>query len=836
MFCENCGAQLEPEMKFCTSCGAPVSEQGAVRAGVPEQNTFIPQSQTPVSTEPTNGATNVLMNEYYRAASGQNEVNANANMQSQALQPERYTAAYPVMAVKPPKKKRKLIPVCIAAGSVAAVAGTGLIVYNCNKASFTHAAMGDAGYAHSIVMGSLSSKETSSVLNAVQKAGSAAMSSGSALNSAMQDQIGSSIMGSGNHDYSAQDQASMTVEYITKMLNESVNTNGLGVTVSASVELEKEAADNLRSMFGTSVDSEDFDSMLKSLNNFRITASEKDSGSALEYALAMYDGNDSLGGAQFRYEKDGTATFIFPEISKNGITFDMPEFSWSEAQKDIPETYDFTKLMNSISEKTKEVFEQFDYEYENGSKTVNGVDFNGMTVGIKLGMDDVCDLYIAVMETALDDEDFVEYIADLSDMSRSSVVNQLDNSIDQIKMYSKQVQSAPECIDLEIYMNNDNTLAGVMLKVEDKSYESSSMEMSYISNGKDAAAVVEVGGVEYVSFKAKGVSSSEGTAKLQINTGGYSGSKITVNCDYKNVGKMNVFGIPSLKGDFEIYLDDATAEMISPYDSNTAAMISGSKLLLSAAPNGKGAKYTFGIEVEDFGRVSISMAADEPSGSVAPKPDGSYKLTDVNDIDNDFSEALMNDFMEHFNKLAEKDSVFGSILQPSYSGAIDDSRITSANTTAAMIKNQTTTFLTKMDSMKKTYTGGETALTILVENGVWTNFYGGGAYDWNDGEDHWGTSSDKGGDKNSEYVCYMADVLSDLRDGFITLYIKQNGSVAGVVFVNGDYTSVYNLPSIDDFADGDWDYCGSSKAGKIGNAYVGTSPCLALDKYSYYSF
>ena len=39
-----------------------------------------------------------------------------------------------------------------------------LIVFNTNKAKMSHAAMGDAGYAHSVVMGALSSGKTTDVV------------------------------------------------------------------------------------------------------------------------------------------------------------------------------------------------------------------------------------------------------------------------------------------------------------------------------------------------------------------------------------------------------------------------------------------------------------------------------------------------------------------------------------------------------------------------------------------------------------------------------------------------------------------------------------------------
>ena len=36
MFCQHCGAKLEEGEKFCSNCGAPVSDEGAMNASVPQ--------------------------------------------------------------------------------------------------------------------------------------------------------------------------------------------------------------------------------------------------------------------------------------------------------------------------------------------------------------------------------------------------------------------------------------------------------------------------------------------------------------------------------------------------------------------------------------------------------------------------------------------------------------------------------------------------------------------------------------------------------------------------------------------------------------------------------
>lgn len=852
MFCENCGAQMEPGMKFCGVCGASAADKSAAPA--PETAAVSAPQETKTAS-----ATEVLMNEYHRAAEGQTPAGAAANIAmgapQPAPQPDRYTAQpAPVQTVKPVKKKsKKLIPICAAAGGVVAAAGAGLIIYNCNKASMTHAAMGDAGYAHAVVMETVKKTEGSALVSRVVDSTGGLVnaftsmrngSGSSALDSAG-DMIGSAasgnVAGIANSlaSSSGQDMAGMTVEYVTSIINEALGTNGLSATVTLSAELDEDLLDDIKDMADDAgVDEELVDSLVENLKELKFYAAEKDSGDALEYAAQVSLGKDSIVEAQLRYEKDGTATLVFPGISDKGISFELPEHTWEDMKKDAPETYDFDKLYSAIEEQTKKVFEDFDYEYENGSQTVNGVEFNGMTMSVKLGMDEICDLTSAVMEAILDESDFIDYLSELTETDADEIVESIEYSLKNIEEMKGQESFDGFSINIQMYMNNDNTLAGIQVKVKDKNNESGNAEVVYISNGKDAAASVSAGGFEYFTFKAEGKSASEGTAKFTVRQPGYSeDQKYTIKVDYKNFGTMNVFGTPCLKGDFEISVDSVTANAMSGGNSSAAEIIEDAKLLLSLAPNGKGAKVTVGAEVKDYGKFAVSFASDEPSGSVAPKPGSNYSLTDIEDLDDDFAEDLLDDFMEHIEKLGEKNKLISALLEledemgmggqvSAMGGYVDDSSITAANSGAAQIKNQVDTFLTNMDANRKGYSGSQNTVMAVVSDGEWTFSYDGTSGNWYDGENHWGSTSGTG-DDYYELTSNLRDCFRDIDDAFIVIYIRK-GRVVGSVFVTGDYDSVYDIPDFNDFDNGTWDYCGSSKAGKVGSAYVGTAPCLAL--------
>ena len=173
--------------------------------------------------------------------------------------------------------------------------------------------------------------------------------------------------------------------------------------------------------------------------------------------------------------------------------------------------------------------------------------------------------------------------------------------------------------------------------------------------------------------------------------------------------------------------------------------------------------------------------------------------------------------------------VLAAILVPTMLGVVQDSRITSANSTAQQVKDRTTEFLTKMDAAKASYKAATTEATISVDDGVWTlsTTSTEGSGDWLDGKDHWGESADtKEGElenKDTMYIEYIADSLSDLKTAYIVVYIKA-GKVVGVASVDGA-TEFDTVPDAAAFQAGSWEGF-TGKAGVVNNVVVGTSPAL----------
>lgn len=124
--------------------------------------------------------------------------------------------------------------------------------------------------------------------------------------------------------------------------------------------------------------------------------------------------------------------------------------------------------------------------------------------------------------------------------------------------------------------------------------------------------------------------------------------------------------------------------------------------------------------------------------------------------------------------------VLAAILVPTMIGVVQDSNITSANSTASQIKTQASAFLTKADADKHSIRGTDSMATVTatVTSSGWSVT---GSVTFGDDSKYKITG---GADKNVSFDLYMADVLRDFKNGYVEIYIK-SAAVIGVVVVPG---------------------------------------------------
>ncbi len=165
--------------------------------------------------------------------------------------------------------------------------------------------------------------------------------------------------------------------------------------------------------------------------------------------------------------------------------------------------------------------------------------------------------------------------------------------------------------------------------------------------------------------------------------------------------------------------------------------------------------------------------------------------------------------------------VLAAILVPTMLGVVQDSRITSADSSASQIKTQTTTWLTNMDAAKKTLKGGTGEVTVTVSGGTWTTS-GVGSFQTGTGT---AASWSGGTDKNFDYCGFMADTLRDIKNATISLTLL-NGGVVGVAIVDGDAGYSGTMPAQADWDAGTFAFGGDKAGLDTDGVVIGTNPKL----------
>lgn len=942
MFCQNCGAQIPDNAKFCGSCGtvnalykpettepaqaavnssavpqqvsqtipqtipqeipAPAfnaaetqSFQQPAQPAQPAQNTQaasgIQYAQNIPQEQPAQGVqnpTDMLMNEYYRAANAQNNTIPTGTVQQPAAdpQPMRYTAA-PVADMPVKKKKSKLIPgLCIAAGAVVVLGGAGAAIYHFNKASINRMIMGDANYAYSLVASSFSGlAQQSELLNtAVQTTFTSSELSGNSvgeiLESTMDGSYGEILepsmdgsFGEISSSVTSDPMAAMgnALEFGAAYINELTGTNGVTVSLSGSVQLDQSVIDMAKSsVYGNEEAEQMIEDLLGNLDDIKLSMAEKDSGSAYEYNVKLSAGKDSIVEAQVRYEEDGTLTMVFPEMSDIGITAQLPEHSWEDVKKDTPVVnFDFNKLYTKIGAELKKSFEELEIECGNDTVELGNLKFSGMTVEINLDCDDVCDLCQVVVDVVSEDKEFADYLKSLDDsMDDDDIENMFDelsDGIDEMRNSSTEFD-----IKLTYYVNNDNSIAGFAVSAESNGSE---VKIDALCGGNNAEVSASANGEEYFAIHVEGTSDNSGRAEVVfggadslyssgvMNIDGIDSGRYSFYIDYKDVGKTAVFGIPTEVGSYTISLSSSTAAALSGGNSELQKVLKNSSITLSAATAGKGIAYTLGADIAGYGKGELTMALEETTGEVAPKPGSNYKLVDPNTASNEDGEQLGNDFLEYFEKLADKNKLVGAIYKimaissssnqvieyPDYiyddygnnyddynsnfddyistplDEAVIDAKITSADSTASAIKIQTITFFTKMDAARETLNNFDRSGEILrfyVYSGTWLMDCTTSSRFGEDDKATWCFGSDE----NWDYCKYMAYALPDFEYGLVEVAII-DGNCVGVAVIEGDAYS-YPGTSMSDWYSGSFDFTGTKQGLMSDGTIIGTSPKL----------
>lgn len=197
--------------------------------------------------------------------------------------------------------------------------------------------------------------------------------------------------------------------------------------------------------------------------------------------------------------------------------------------------------------------------------------------------------------------------------------------------------------------------------------------------------------------------------------------------------------------------------------------------------------------------------------------------------------------------------VLAAILVPTMLGYVTSSRVTSANSTAASLKNNIDTFLTNADTAgygMRLSSNATATLEISVDDGTWTinvkgkSDFGEGsstdgtnAFKNKDNIGKWesegeaepdATKTDAGTNATSLLAVELKNLFPDVKGAAARVYLE--GGKAKYCWYTADATAPGDVtaPGVDDFEGEKFEWDGNT-AGVSDDGYiVGTAPALAL--------
>ena len=173
-------------------------------------------------------------------------------------------------------------------------------------------------------------------------------------------------------------------------------------------------------------------------------------------------------------------------------------------------------------------------------------------------------------------------------------------------------------------------------------------------------------------------------------------------------------------------------------------------------------------------------------------------------------------------------AVLAAILVPTMLGYVTNSRVTSANSTAATLKDTINTFIAEMDTKGYPTKGLEDVTRAEKEkkkSNLWTIKVSDGTVEVSVSAD---TLSKAAADVQTEYEAELAKVITNdygFKNAVANCYMK-NGKCVGVVYYAGaEFPDDAPLPDGDAFESGTFDWNGD-KDGISDGEVIGTAPAL----------
>lgn len=686
-----------------------------------------------------------------------------------------------------PKKKAPVALIIIL--SVVLLAGILVGCYFLFKAPLTRLFMGDEKYAESVIVGSF---DKASGFIGLEKE----------LN----------LLGSMSEMNFANSSAdvSKTFAQSAEIIGASVlsSTKGKGISAEYSIGIKIDDENEFINMFG--------EEALESLKKFNIgdysyKVEFAGNDSAYKAIIALLNNGEAEIEVQGYYAKNGDAYVSVPNLSDKNIKFSLPE--WSIDLSESKENKSYQKIRSKFGE----VLRKGEVVIEDGSEDVGDASFKGQIVEVTLDSE----LMIELFETI--DEEISEFVNWGNSSPFSTIIKTLEDN-DNFTL------------TFRAYVNGMGVVTGGSAGISGKTTgDKHTVAVNWIYDNKKFGAEIKLDNKKLVSAYGNGESVTEGVFELSVYPNTQSNQKFTLKVKYENLGTTTIFGNKTVTGDFEVSLklDDELTEQIG---SQISDILSNIKLKFSVKEENGGIVCTEAVQYGKVGSIELKEVVKE-AGEIGPEP--SSNIIDGSDSAElkKFADEISEKFMENSN----------SPLAESMLDYIKKSKVTSANSTAASLKNNIDVFLTKADTNgygMKFGSNSRCVGSIKVKDGVWNVELSNAACFKNSSNLTWtetGTGSAKDSKADASSVTSllaidMASLFPEIENASIAFSLV-GGACKAVAYTSDKSDGIVlgtDCPNIS--ADGSWQnfsyfpWNGETDGITSDGLVVGTSPMCYMDE------
>lgn len=591
----------------------------------------------------------------------------NPNMQGSLPPPQQSLAAS--VQSKPKRSFKKALPFIIGGGVLAAAAA----VFCCMKfaaADIVHGVMGDEKYASTMTKGIVTALARSDYVD-------------SALISALSSSLSPSCRE--QYDQYIKDHPESELNYyeFAEILTNSSRLSSIGRQLPenglyAKAKINTELTDKFHKLIAEALNTEkeEIKRAFEDLNSFGAEGKFSVKEDGLDFGYLISQKKKELDSGNVYYNtKEGSLYYLNPSVYSSAlrtnaaaleIDLKKQEYGFDKAKTEKERSI----LIKKISEIYAKHIKNAETEYSDVTENVGEGEFKGRSMIVTFENESLVKLLRDITNAFYDSDYF-------GSISQAAFGGAVPDSIDIDSLKEKAEKNLDALADfndkisltLELYINSDNSLAGILLKGSSGSGENKyTTQIKYIGTKSDFYLAVRAGGITYVKCEGAKTSPDSGTAEITLSipkTFEDETQKLKIAVEYSDLGQKEAFGGRQVLGNFNVKVSGSLLDELSLRSDGVdyGALVRKTDFNLSAKDRGSGIEYGIELKNETYGNISFTVELGENTEPVFDRT-GMTKEDAVNmQWDNIKTLDAEIGMLKHIGELCEKSELLKSYFK-----------------------------------------------------------------------------------------------------------------------------------------------------------------------------